>query len=168
MKIKITDTVIKSMEKTLYPNMFHRILYLFNDIRWTVKNLFRYRKIVSKTRPWDYVFILEMMKFQLSDLCDTIEKHGNEVDKSRLPKIKNMKRAIELLNNQIEGNYLYTCGYDDNAIALKIENSVVKFNKNDGYKNYNEKKIFNSASKLEEKEWNELFKILKEMRGWWD
>lgn len=168
MKIKVTDTFMKSAEKVFNPNIFYRISNLFYDIKWTVKNLIKYRKIVSKMRPWDYEYIVEMIEFQLSDLCDTIEEYGNEADDSRLPKIKNMRRTIELLNNHIKDNYLDRCGYDDDAIKMKLKGNDVIFEKSPGFENYDEEKIFIDAHELEEKEWKELFEILKYMREWWD
>lgn len=168
MEIKVTDTFMESAEKVFNPGIFRRILNWFNSIKWSIKNLIKYRKIVSKIRPWDYEYIIKMIEFQLSDLCDTIEEYGNEADDGRLPKIKNMRRTLELLNNHIKDNYLDRCGYDDEAVKMKVEGNSVIFEKSVGYENYDEEKIFSKAHKLEEKEWNELFKTLKEMREWWD
>jgi len=168
LKIKISDTFTESMEKTFNPNIFRRISLLFSNIKWAIKNLFRYRKVIYKTRPWDYAYIIIMMKFQLNDLCKTIEKYGREVDESRLPKVEDMKRAIELLHNHIEDNYHDRCGYEEDAFKLSVENNVIELVRNAGYENYDQGKVFDDGHELEKKEWNELFKLLKKMRGWWD
>ncbi len=169
MKIVITDTFIKSIKKITNRSIFNRISTMYYNIKWSIKNTLKYIDFISEFRPWDYSYIIKMMEFQLSELCNYIEKYGQEVDESRLPKIENMRCAIKLLNNHIKDNYLERCGYDDRAelIKLKDDNSI-EIEKNPGYENYDANKIFSDAYLLEEKEWDELFNILKKMRWWWD
>jgi hypothetical protein len=39
-------------------------------------------------------------------MSDNIEKHGNEVDESRLKKVAAMRRVVELIKNYNEDNYI--------------------------------------------------------------
>jgi hypothetical protein len=112
-----------------------------------------------------------MMKFQLEDLCHTLEKYGQELDEYRLPKIAKMKRAIEILDAQIEDTYPEKCGYIGEATKIYVdkESHEVKWELQPGYENYNESKVFDEAGILRKKEWDELFDILKnDLEGWWD
>lgn len=152
-------------------DIYDKIETFYYNIKWTIVNFYKYSKIVSNQRPWDYQYILEMMKFQLQQLCDNIEKNGIEIDETRLPKIAKMKRVIEILNSQIEDDYADRCGYiaEANKIYIDEETGVLKWELQPGYENYNENKVFDDANILRNKEWDELFEILKQdMRGWWD
>lgn len=150
-----------------------KITAFFAKILWTIKNQIIYFRIIKNTRPWDYSYILEMMKFQIEILCKNIEKNSLEIDETRLPKIEKMKRAIELLNNIIEDNFAIRCGYNPDAIKFKTKLTKdglyeLIAEKNPKFENYNEIEVFENASKLEQKEWNELFDILKNnLKEWW-
>lgn len=153
------------------PWLFKKIETYYYNVKWIIVNFFKYAKIISQHRPWDYEYILKMMKFQLKELCHTIEKYGNEVDEDRLPKIARMKRAIEILDAQTEDTYAERCGYIGEASKLCIdkENNQVKLELQPGYEDYDEAKVFKDADELRKKEWNELFDILKnDFEGWWD
>lgn len=153
------------------PWLFEKIETYYYNVKWTIVNFFKYTKIVSRHRPWDSAYILEMMKFQLQELCHTIEKYGNEVDEDRLPKIARMKRAIEILEAQTEDTYADRCGYIGKAVKMYIDEEAneLKCELQPGYENYNEAKVFKDAEELRKKEWNELFDILKnDLKDWWD
>jgi hypothetical protein len=153
------------------PWLFEKIKTYYYNTKYTIINYFKYAKIISQYRPWDSAYILEMMKFQLTELCHTIEKYGNEVDEYRLPTIVRMKRTIEILEAQIEDTYAKRCGYIDKASKIFIDEKTgeVKLELQPGYENYDETKVFKDANELREKEWNELFDILKNNLGsWWD
>ncbi len=156
------------------PWLFDKIETYYYNTKYTILNYIKYAKIISRHRTWDSEYILEMMQFQLKDLCNTIEKYGNEIDEERLPKIENMKRAIEILENQLKHKYLEKCGYIAEATEFKFnktkddEFTELTIEKVPGYENYDEHKVFVEADKLETQEWNELFDLLKDMKGWWD
>ena len=153
------------------------------NFRGGVRNLFTHFKIVWGSGDFDYSYILQMMKFKLERLEKTLQG-GDEVDKDRLPKIEDIKRCIELINNNIEDNYAERCGYlygDSKYDFVPIEKN------GDGQQLYEMvvtratqtddevKEIFKKAQELEQKEWEELWEIFKkgnkspvDMRGWWD
>lgn len=156
--------------------IYSKLEDFYYTIKWSIINFFKYFKIVSQMRPWDYQYVLRMMEFQLKDLCNNLEKYGLEIEEDRLPKIEKMKRAIELLYNNIDDNYADRCGYKNDAVEIVFEDvkgtddfKEVKMVKNPGFENYNEDEVFEKSRKLEEEEWNELFDILKnDMQRWWD
>ena len=152
------------------PWLFEKIETYYYNVKYTIINFYKYAGIVSKHRPWDGQYILDMMRFQLKELCNTIETCSDEVDESRLPKIEKMKRCIEILTDVVEGNYPNRCGYLDGAEKLvhNKETHSIKFERQKGYEDYDGFKVFDAAIKLEKKEWNELFEMLKDIKGWWD
>lgn len=183
-QIILMPTFWKSFKDVIHPSVWRRIRNFWYDFKWSIKNQIKFRKIISEFRPWDYSIILKMLNFQLKQLCEQIEYRGMEENRSRLQKVKRMKRAIELLNNIEEDNYAERCGYNSKAQTikfvkisdkkskeLKLDQDLYEmtFNINKGYENYDSLKIFREANELETKEFEELFEILKtDMRGWWD
>ncbi|MBC8147053.1 MAG: hypothetical protein H8E98_03620, partial [Bacteroidetes bacterium] len=94
-----------------------------------------------------------------------------EEDVSRNKKVKKIRRAIELLNNDLEDNYI-----DQARKILKIDND-----------NCYDEEVIDLSHKLDQEQWEELWQIIKgkqynkniktphdkwfdgsDMRGWWD
>lgn len=151
---------------------------MYYDTKRGIKNLFKYFRIVWKMVPWDSHSIYMMLQFQIRILSSYIEKHGYEIEETKLPKIKNMKRCIEILDNIIKDNYTDICGfnYDYDITWTPVESS-----KKDGKytlfemgttetqeQQENNAKALKNAQILEEKEMNELCDLLKESKTWWD
>jgi hypothetical protein len=142
-----------------------------------IGNLFRYFRVVWGMVPWDSHSIYEMMKFQITILCNNIEKYGHEIDENRIPKIKDMRRCIEILDNIIEDKYMDLCGYDNN---YKIIWKPTKKEDKKNFKLYemtsdatkeqekNNSRAIKESFELEEKELKELFDLMKKSGGWWD
>ena len=135
------------------------IKYPYSNVKWYFKNQIHFHKIVSKMRPWDYSYVLDMLYFTLNDLGTYLEFKGIEVDENRLPRVKQIKRCVELIKNIQADEYMERVGYD------------YEFNK--GLKNKGQKQdykeFYEKALELENNESEELFSILKNnIKGWWD
>ena len=147
--------------------------YPYYDLKWYFKNLFHYHKIVSKMRPWDYGYVLDMLSFNLNDLKECL-KTGHEIDEYRLPKVAKIERVLELLKNIKEDNYMERCGYKYNFDFKfeKIEGtnlSELKTIQKEGTEKQDFKEYHTKAIELENKEAEELFSILRDdIKGWWD
>lgn len=162
--------------------IFNRFFWadLYYDIKWGVWALRKYFRVVWGMRDYDYNYNLRMMKFQLELLCDRIEFRGMEVDERRVNRVKDMRRVIELLHNQIEDNFTQRCGYDYNYKMSFVPSEtgpdlfeMVTDETPDQIDN--NIKAITQAPILEEQEWNELWDTIKNgkasdygMRGWWD
>ena len=184
MKIQAKDTFFKSYKKMVNSECWWRWEFYkdkYYEFKWAIKSLIKYFRVVIQMRPWDSYSMMLMMRHQAKILLNTLEKYGNEIDETRLPKIKKLKRFVKLVNNYIEdrdGEKMYSerCGYDTNAEELKwipMEENPDLFEliseKNPGYEHIDNSKAIKDGHKLEEKEWKEMMKILKdEMRSWWD
>ena len=160
-----------------------KIKYPWYDFRRGIHNLFTHFKIVWQSGDFDYGYVLRMLKFKLERLERTLQD-GYEVDEDRLPKIEDIKRCIELLNNKLEDNYAERCGYihgDSKHEFVPIEKDedgeqlyelvITRFTQTDE----EVREIFKKAHELEQKEWEELWETIKkgnkspvDARGWWD
>jgi hypothetical protein len=137
------------------------------------------------------------METSYTNMVGNIEKHGNEIDKTRLKKVQAMRRAIEILKNCREDNYLAMAekelgdlifnDWEFEDVPDKPGFSQLVDNDTDEERIHN-RKIFDRSNEIQEKEWSELFVILKGqdytkfdkeidwdeqfdgsgLRGWWD
>ena len=160
-----------------------KVKYPWYDFRRGIQNLYTHFSIVWGSGDFDYGYVLRMLKFKLERL-EKVLQDGYEVDKDRLPKVEDIRRCIELLNNKIEDNYAERCGYihgdskhefvpiekDENGEQL-YELVVTRFTQTDE----EVREIFKKAHELEQKEWEELWETIKkgnkspvDARGWWD
>ncbi len=159
--------------------------YFWSDLYYNTKNglksLFIYLPIIWQMRDWDYLFIIEMQKFQLNLLLKSIKK-GHEVNETRIPKEKDMERCLELSNNIIEDNYIDRVG---GLNSFKYPFETKKSNEGTDWhtlKEFRSEKEISEDSerlekslKLEKKEWDELWDIIKKgknynwgLNSWWD
>jgi hypothetical protein len=119
-----------------------------------------------------------------------LESDGIEIDSSRDKKVASIKRALELLKHKLDDDYTERVEAELGKLILRdwefelLENGNHRVIDNDtpAERKHN-RKIFREAHKLEDKEWIELWNILKgtkysktwgdtfdgtDMRGWWD
>ena len=175
MEVKATDSFFKSLKKITDSTKWWTFWYwvdVYYNVKRAISALWKYFPIVIKMVPWDYSSVLEMMQFQIKVLADYIEKNGIEVRENSLPKVQKMRRFVELAQNHSDDNYAERCGYiytgfdfeetDDHPGCYKM---VEKGSKEEQETNI---RAIKAAHKLEEKEWNEMIDLLKDMRSWWD
>ena len=202
MKIKFTDS-FKLLNKKSY-NMFYKIEYIsYNiysffryDLPRFCKNIWKFRKALYNHYWFDYHGMLMFMEIGLTDMANNIEKHGIEVDSSRLKKVAKMRRVVQLIKNynesyiemaEIELGELVMHDWefkptDDNPDLFELVDKETPEEKD------HNRKVFDRAREIEEQEWNELWEILKGqdytkfdkdkdfhkqfdgsgLRGWWD
>jgi hypothetical protein len=171
MKVIAKDSFFKSIKKLIDSrNPFKLIFWRYKwlDFKGAIWALWKYFRITTKMVPWDYSSILEMMKFQITILADYLEHKGIEVDKDRLPKIKKMRRFIELADHHLKDDYFERCNFNyDNSEFEKIDEGYELVHKDEKINEEN-RIALKSGYDLEKEEWNEMIKILKDMRSWWD
>ena len=163
----------------------------WNELYWNTKNginnLIRFRKAVWGFWDFDYHSSLKILKFNLELLYKRIE-NGHEIEESRDKKLLDIKRCIELLNNQLEDDYVDRVGgLNSSKYPFEFEDIDPNIPKDSPLKRFKLKefcsekeqeedsKTFEKARKLEEKEWKELWETISNgknhefgMRGWWD
>jgi hypothetical protein len=199
MEIKFADSFGDSLKTMIRHNTWWYKTYdLFRyDLPRFFKNIWRFRKPLWNHYWFDYNGSLEFMETSYTNMVDNIEKRGNEIDKTRLKKVQAMRRAIEILKNCREDNYLAMAekelgdlifnDWEFEDVPDKPGFSQLVDNDTDEERIHN-RKIFDRSNEIQEKEWSELFVILKGqdytkfdkeidwdeqfdgsgLRGWWD
>jgi hypothetical protein len=189
MKVQITDSFTKSLKRLIWrQHWLYKTYALFRyDIPLFVKNVWRFRNELWDHQWWDYRFTLNMLERSLTIMEEGLSKNGNEVSETREPKVKSIRRALELLKNNREDNFLERAEAELGPLSktdweLDVEGVLID-NDTPEQKAHN-RKVFQRARKLEENEWKELWQIIKgtkysttfygdkydgtDMRGWWD
>jgi hypothetical protein len=156
------------------------------------KNIWKFRKELYSHDWWDYTFTLEILYRSLVIMEGGMSKKGMEVAETRNVKVKQIRRAIELLKHKLDDDYLerveaelgpinYT-NFLDEKNWKKLEGGNYELIDNDTPEEKKHgRKVFKTARKLEEKEWKELWTIIKgnkftsweefdgtDLRNWWD
>ena len=199
MEVKFADSFGKSIKTLISHNTWlYKTYDLFRyDLPRFFKNIWRFRSALWNHYWFDYGSTLEFMEISLINMSDNVEKRGLEIDKTRLKKVQSMRRAIEILKNCREDNYIDMAekelgdlifndwefedipdkpGFSRLVDDLTLEEET------------HNRKVFDRSKEIQEKEWSELFVILKGqdytkfdenidwneqfdgsgLRGWWD
>ena len=161
MKIEFADSFFESLKKlSRHETWWYKTYEFFRyDIWRFFLNIYRFRKNLWNFQPWDYMYNLRLLKTSL-ELTRVEIANGHEEDRSRLKKVAKMDRAIELLNNFSEDNFIEQaetlCGKtlilsDWDKINEEVSEEV----------NANNKEIFTKSHELEKAQWEELWSIFK-------
>jgi hypothetical protein len=199
MEIKFKDSFGKSIERLVRHNSWwYKTYELFRyDLPRFFKNIWKFRKGLWNHYWFDHHGTLKLLKIALIDISNNVEKYGNEIDETRLKKVAAMRRAIELIKNYNEDNYidmaekelgeLIMHDWEFEPVPDKPGYSQLVDKDTPEEKEHN-RKVFERAREIGEEEWSELFVILKGqdytkfdkdvdwnkqfdgsgLRGWWD
>ena len=102
-------------------------------------------------------------------MVDKLELDGIEVDSSRLKKVAKIRRAIQILKSQIDGDYISRAESELGKLHRrpivweKIENSELYrlVDNNTSVEKRHANKVYKLANKIEEQEWKEIWKIFE-------
>ena len=108
MKIEFANSFSKSIKRLIrHQTWWYQTYSLFrHDLPRFFKNVWTFRKALWSHYWFDHHGTLKFLEIGLTNISDTVEKHGHEVDESRLKKVAKMRRAIELIKNYNESNYI--------------------------------------------------------------
>jgi hypothetical protein len=117
-----------------------------------------------------------MLERSLTIMEKGMSEKGMEVSESREPKVMKMRRALELLKNSRQDNFIDRAEQELGELKLSewqfelLENGNHKLIDDESEKDKkHNRKVYQRARQIEEKEWKELWKIVdKDLRGWWD
>lgn len=187
MEIKFADSFFKSLKKIeIRSRWYWNIIdFLRYDLPQGIKNLIFFFPEIWRFRSWDYSYQLSILKKSLERLSNTLEFHGNEVEESRMKKVEKIKRAISILDNQANDNYM-SLAEEKMGYKVNTDYDIFSNNEPEEIKEAN-RKIFDLSNSMEQSEWEELWDIIKgeridfnldypdqnlgdgsDMRGWWD
>ncbi len=170
MKVEFKDTFFESVEKLVwYDTKLWKVWeFIRRGIPTFFGNIWRFRKELYNHQWWDYRYTLEMLHRSLTIMVDKLEIYGIEEDLSRDKKVAKIKRAIQLLDNRLNDNYIEQA----ESILGKLPDNPFEFKKTeDG--NYrlvdndskeekeHSRKVFKLAQSIDDREWRELWNIFK-------
>jgi hypothetical protein len=191
MKVEASDTFFESLERLAWYDT--KLWKVWEFIKITIprffKNIWRFRKELAHHEWWDYRYTLEMLYRSLV-IMESKMHDGMEIRETRDKKVEKMQRAIQLLKHKLDDDYTARIEAELGKLILhdwefeELENGNHRLIDNDtpAERKHN-RMIFKEAHKLEDKEWIELWNILKgtkysktwgdafdgtDMRGWWD
>ena len=172
MEIKFTDTFGDSIKTLIRHNTWwYKTYELFRyDLPRFFKNVWMFRKALWNHYWFDHHGTLMFLETGLTHISNTVEKYGNEVDESRLKKVDAMRRAIHLIQNYNNDSYIDMAEKElGNLVLHDWEFEPVPdnpeysqmVNKDTPEEKEHNSKVFARAREIQEKEWDELFIILK-------
>ena len=192
MDVQITDTFTKSLKRLIWHESKVYKFYSFfrYDIPNFLGNVWKFRKELRKHQWWDYRFTLDMLERSLTIMEIGMSTKGMEVNETREPKVKAMRRALELLRNNKEDNYTAKAEAELGELVMhdwefeETDNGNYRLlDKDTAEEKAHNRKVFQRAKEIEDAEWKELWEIFKgtryskrygkkydgtDMRSWWD
>ena len=188
MKVQITDSFTKSLKRLIWhQHWLYRTYATFRyDIPLFVKNVWRFRNELWDHQWWDYRYTLNMMERSLTIMERGMSTKGMEVSETREPKVKSMRRALELLRNNREDNYIERAQVELGPLSdweWETDEDGVLIDRDTPEQKKHNRAVFKRAREIEDNEWKELWEIFKgtrnskkydkkydgtDMRAWWD
>ena len=191
MKVEADDSFFESLERLAWYDT--KLWKVWEFIKRTIprffKNIWRFRKELAQHEWWDYRYTLEILYRSLV-IMESKMHDGMEIRETRDKKVAKMQRAIQLIKHKLDDDFTERIEAELGELILhdwefeELENGNHRVIDNDtpAERKHN-RRIFKEAHKLEDKEWIELWNILKgtkysktwgdtfdgtDMRGWWD
>lgn len=181
MNVNFNNSFFKSLKRLAWHNHWlYKTYALFRyDIPLFIKNVWRFRRELWKHQWWDYRFTLNMLERSLTIMEEGMSTKGWEVRETREPKVQAMRRALELLKNNREDNYIERAEVvlgelimrdwefeetgetidnpfgSDNEKTYQIKDTETKEEK------AHNRRVFKRAQQIEDREWKELWEIFK-------
>lgn len=168
MKVEIKDTFFESIEKLAWYDT--KLWKVWSAIRYDIplffKNIWRFRKELYNHQWWDYRYTLEMLHRSLV-IMEAKMHAGIEVRESRDKKIAKMQRAIQILKNIIDDNYIEMAEAELGEMVYheiefeKVGDNFKLVDKDTPEEKEHKRKVYSRASEIEEQEWKELWRIFE-------
>ena len=94
----IIDDKRKIGLKTRIDWIWRDIKGVFYDMKYAIRNRFKWRKTVSGLRPWEgFDGLINVMQTHLRDYIKTEEKYGHSLEEYKNKKIATAKETVEIL-----------------------------------------------------------------------
>lgn len=180
MDVKFADSFGDSIKRLIRHQTWWYKTY--ETIRYKIpmffKNIYKFRQVLWEHRWWDYRFTITTLRTSL-EIMEKGMHNGMEIWESRGKKVAKMQRAIQILRNIEDDNYIEmaeaelgeiihhpwefeeTGDTTDNPMGEKNEKLYRLVDKETDEEKEHNRKVFDRTRELEEQEWNELWQILK-------
>ena len=170
MKVEFKDTFFESVKDLIWheTKLWKVWAFIVRGIPNFFGNIWKFRKELYNHQWWDYRYTLEMLHRSLVIMEKELSVKGIEVPAHRDKKVAKIRRAIQLLDNRLNDNYveqaekelgeLYSNPWEfeptDDGNYRLIDNDTKD------EKEHNSK-VFKLAATIDDKEWRELWNIFK-------
>jgi hypothetical protein len=171
MKLIFANSFFKSLSKLRRRGTWWYKTYEFfrYDIGRFCRNVRKFRKELWKFYPFDYIYNLALLRRSLQLTLERIE-NGYEVEESRLKKVSAIKRVIEIIlkfendsftaEAESELGEIVHVPWDFEITERGYALTTIEKEEHKAH-NLHNSKVFKRAHELEEKYWEELWRILK-------
>ena len=170
MKVEFKDSFFESIEKLVwYDTKLWKVWeFIRRGIPTFFGNIWRFRKELYSHQWWDYRYTLEMIHRSLTIMVDKLERDGIEEDVSRGKKVVKIKRAIKLLDNRLNDNYIEQAEKELGELPSNpwefepTEDGNYRLVDTDSKEEKeHSRKVFKLAQSIDDREWRELWNIFK-------
>ena len=170
MKIEFKQTFFESVKDLIWheTKLWKVWAFIVRGIPNFFGNIWKFRKELYSHQWWDYRYTLEMLYRSLIIMEKELSVKGIENWPHREKKILKIRRAIQLLDNRLNDNYVEQAEKELGALHLKpmdwepTENGNYKLIDNDTKEEReHNRRVFKLASTIDDKEWRELWNIFK-------
>ena len=170
MKVKFKDTFFESVEKLVwYDTKLWKVWdAVRNGIPNFFKNIYRFRKELYNHQWYDYRYTLEMLHRSLVIMEKELSVNGIEVAESRDKKVVKIRKAIQLLDNRLNDNYIEQAEAELGELHLKPlewepteDGNYILIDNDTKEETEHNKRVFKLASTIDDREWRELWNIFK-------
>lgn len=172
MDINFSDSFHKSIKRLIWHEspIYKTYKFFRSDLPGFFKTIWLFRKALWNFAWWDYRYSLEMFQTSLKIMAPRFEKYGLEVDESRLAKVQKMRRAIDLMQNFMDDNFIEQAEkevgevihypWEFEEVEDKPGFSRLVDKETEEEKEHN-RKVFKRADEIEEHQWQELWDIMR-------
>jgi hypothetical protein len=170
MKVEFENTFFESVEKLVwYDTKLYKVWEFFRrGIPTFIGNIWKFRRELYSHQWWDYRYTLEMLRRSLVIMEKDLSVKGIEEPLNRAKKLNKIRRAIKLLTNRLDDNYIGQAEAQLGQLFLKepefepTENGLYRLIDNQTKEETaHNVKIFRLASTIDDREWRELWNIFK-------
>ena len=170
MKVEFKKTFFESVEKLIWydTKLWKAWEVISTGIPNFFKNIYRFRKELYNHQGWDYTYTLQMIHRSLIIMRDNLKTNGIEEPISRAKKINKIQRAIKLIDNRLNDNYidqaerelgeLYSNPWEFEPTEDGNYRLIDNDTKNEKAHNV---RVFKLSSTIDDREWRELWNIFK-------
>ena len=135
------------------------------------RNIWRFRKELSHTYPWDYSGLLLLMRRQLITMEECQRVHGHHLNSHKVA--KDLRIVVKLLDRLIEDEYsVQTDGaYDWRPTDIKGCSEMVCIEPREPkyiFPKGTSKQLYKHEDNIRKQDIEMLFTYMKQYRRWWD
>jgi hypothetical protein len=170
MKVEFENTFFETVEKLVwYDTKLYKVWEFFRrGIPTFIGNIWKFRRELYSHQWYDYRYTLEMLRRSLIIMEKNLQAKGIEEPLNRAKKLNKIRRAIKLLNNRLNDNYIDQAEAQLGKLFLKepefepTENGLYRLIDNQTKEETaHNVKVFRLASTIDDREWRELWNTFK-------